>query len=326
MKRFRYRIRVSFVPNHTVRHTPDPSNPDCTHPLSIRRKALKGYKFECQCPRCKHDLNVYQVCCHSSNVALNWHSLVSDISQLQEHPAIDDEHKISIARQYGEIGADLADYPEIPQNPDELHQFLLEGFKRCKPLADEELWAVSPMPQLLNEATIHYNTANKYPQGLFVACFIATSCDPYRFPAPFVSVRSARLFELAKSMLNIASDVNLLMSPIKQLAIEGGHKGDLGRYLGDIDLVSLAHMILIMLLGDLHGGVTLEEQNTEASKQMLRDIDETPGREEEKSIIRLWRTDPTSNMSRAMFDFTVVKQVEALGRLGRAVIRRDFKV
>ena len=266
------------------------------------------------------------MCAISPNVDLNWRGLVSDLSKLRDHPAATDKKRQALARRRGEACADLSDYPVIPRDPDANHEFLRVGFQRCMPLAVVDLWAVSPMPQLLNEATIYYNATKNYACGLFVACFISTACDPYRFPAPFVSSRSARLFEIVKGLLNIASDVELLQRSIKALSSGGNYTAETRDHLGNIDIVSLAHMLLIMLLGSYQDGCALEEQHSEAARQILSDMEQSPGREQEKSLINMWKQDPKSEQARAFFEFAVVQKVEALARLGRGVIKQDFQV
>ncbi len=63
--------------------------PDYTKPKIFRQRGLELYHFECGCPRCADDLDVYQVCQISPMVRYNAFSFVPDASVSLLEPPID---------------------------------------------------------------------------------------------------------------------------------------------------------------------------------------------------------------------------------------------
>ena len=60
------------------------------------------------------------------------------------------------------------------------------------------------------------------------------------------------------------------------------------------------------------------------AKQMLDEINQLPGREQELSLINAWRENPEADQAKAFFEYAVVKQVDALANLGMDVFKMDF--
>lgn len=297
---------------------------DYTYPLSKRREALSPYNFTCQCPRCSRDLNIYQVCALSPNIDLNLASLVSDLSKLRRHPATTSDSKAALANKYSEDVVEIIDSKETPSLLDEHRRYLQIQYRKCRPLVREGFWGVSPLPQVLTEISIYYAEEGNFVYALATACYVATFCDPYRYVAPFHPVRAKGLFLIGKLLANTAAETAALSASVKAMVSKGNFDQKALQALQEIDQVSLCQMLLHMILHQTPEGYAEEWELSVSAREMLSDIDQLPGRDQELSLINAWRQDPSSDQSRAFFDYAVLKQIDALASLGHEIFATDF--
>lgn len=297
---------------------------DYTYPLSKRVEALSPYNFTCQCPRCVDDLTVYQACAALPDI-VGWddQTLLSS-PQLRSHPAAQDPTKVSLARSFGERARELLDSKSTPEPLDERFASLKAQYVQCSELVSGRLWAISPLPQILTEIPIYYAEAGDFVSAATVACHVATMCDPYRYVAPFHPVRTKGLFMIARLLANTAADTAALGQSAQITASKKSVNQKALETLRGIDQVSLCQMLLIMVLWATPAGKEAEWELSASAKTMLDDIDQLPGRDQELSLINAWKNDPHSDQSKAFFDYAVVKQINALGDLGREVLKVDF--
>lgn len=286
-------------------------------------EALAPYFFTCECPRCRQNLINYQVCAQSPVIDMNRQGLVSDLSKLREHPAGVDRNKASLGREYSEKLVDLIDSKETSGSLEERRAVLQTWYQKCQGLISENMWSVSPLPQLLTEISILYAEEGSFVYALATACHIATACDPYRHVAPFHPVRIKGLFLVAKLLANTAADTASLGNSPAVAA-----RGDLNQRalqtLQDIDQVSLCQMLIIMVLKSIPADYVQEWELSISAKQMLDEIKQLPGRGQEQSLISLWEEDPEQDQAQAFFKYAVLKQVEALSDLGLEMLKMDF--
>ncbi|KID87988.1 MYND finger family protein [Metarhizium guizhouense ARSEF 977] len=277
---------------------------DYTMPLSARREALEQYSFECTCARCKGDLNVYQV----RTTYPNTYS-VADVSggDGDEHPAVTDKTTQDVAARYTTQPARLPD--SLPAR----YAALKAQYRLSRRLADANLWAVSPVPQLLAETAIYFAERDDFPCALAVTALAATSCDPFRYAALFHPVRLKNLFMMAKLLANTAESTG-------NTAARGGLYQKLQDTLSNIDQVSLCQMLLIMVIKMCPGDLA-DWELVVAAREMLADIGKLPGREKELSLINAWAADGDAEASRLFFEYAVVRQVGVLARIGMEVVR-----
>ncbi|KAG8421595.1 hypothetical protein J3458_003461 [Metarhizium acridum] len=276
---------------------------DYTMPLSARREALEQYSFQCTCARCKGDLNVYQV----RTACPNTYS-VADVSG-DGHPALTDKAAQDAAARYTTEPARLPD--SLPAR----YAALRAQYRLCRKLVDANLWAVSPVPQLLAETAIYFSEKDNFPYAVAVTALMATSCDPFRYPAPFHPVRLKNLFMMAKLLANTAESTGNAVA-----ASAGGLDQKLQDTLSNIDQVSLCQMLLIMVIKMCPGELADWELSVSA-REMLADIVKLPGREKESSLINGWAADADAEESRLFFEYAVVRQVDVLAGIGREVVR-----
>ncbi|KAK5987358.1 Histone-lysine N-methyltransferase ASHR1-like protein [Cladobotryum mycophilum] len=293
-------------------------------PLSKRKQALSLYKFTCQCPRCKDDLNVYQVAAAFPNLGINSFSLVTDLSKFRQHPALNSPGKQTIARTHCKT-SEVVESPMLADTPSMWRMLLQEEYDECAQLVKEELWAVSPLPELLTGISVYYVKQENIPFALAISCLFATACDPYQYVAPFHPMRLVGLLTIAKLLSNTAADTASLNKSLKSMAVEPSLDQKVQEKLQEIDQVSLCQMLLIMILWSTPAVCAADWDIAVRARDMLNDIDRLSGREKELSLIDEWKRDPKSDQSKAFFEYAVVQQVDALANLGRAVLKLDFK-
>lgn len=283
--------------------------------------------FECRCRHCEDDLNVYQVCGTSSPITnLTRFSLVTDGAKLRENRVASNPSLSASANSYSEAATRAVDSLLIADSAQAQRSLLQKQYRACKQLVKEDLWAMSPLPNVLSEISISYAEDENFPFALAISCHIAIACDPYRHVAAFHSVRLKGLFMIAKLLANTAADTVALTKSVKSVKARAGLDEKVQETLLEIDQVSLCQMLLIMVLKWMPIDHEAEVQLAVAAKEMLTDICQLPGREKESSLIDGWQRDPNNERSRAFFDYAVVQQVDALASLGKAVLKLDFEV
>lgn len=275
------------------------------------------------CQRCEKDLNVYQVCADSPIIDMNRHSLVADIGKLARHPVAINSSRISAARRYSEELSELLDEKESTGSLEGRRTSLRMRYQQCRGLVSEEMWAISPLAQLLSEISILYAEEGNFVYALVTACFIATSCDPYRHVLPYHPIRIKGLLLVAKLLANTAADTASLGNS-QAVASKGDFNQRALQTLQDIDQVSLCQMLLMMILKSVPRGYVQEWEVSITAKQMLDEINQLPGREQELTLINAWRENPEADQAKAFFEYAVVKQVDALANLGMDIFKMDF--
>lgn len=287
---------------------------------------MAHYKFVCQCLRCRDNLNVYQVAAISPTVNLNSQSLVPDVSKFRKHPAASRLSKQSIINQYSEPAEHITSALAAVESPSERRKLLKSEYKKRKPLVEEEVWAVTPLPDILFRISMMYGEEENFAFALAVACFVATACDPYQYASPFHPVRLAGLFTIANLTTHTAAATAILANsatPVAKSTTTLEQKME--ETLREIDQVSLCQMLLIMILQYSPEKYGAELGLVVKARALLDDIEKLAGREQELSLIDEWRRDPNGEKSQAFFEFAVVQQVNALAGLGREILRRDFE-
>ncbi|KAG6008936.1 hypothetical protein E4U43_000081 [Claviceps pusilla] len=340
-------------PTRSASSSTRPSPWPTTHyinPLSKRKSALQEYHFTCQCPRCADNLNVYQVCAQffntktttdSSNTTTSFpHTSCSVIggntSQLRRHPGASDPHKIQLAAQFC-----AEPDPDLMGSSPEARRLLKMHLRGYAALMDNDLWAVSPLPQMLLEVGLCYTHEQKYTYAVVVVAMVAVECDPYRYASPFHVVRLKTLLMLVKLLAWTAEDAAALLErERRRVSSLGGPaaasqagaaeclEGDIVKTLTEMDQVSLSQMLLTMVLraaSPAEGGLDQWSLGLQA-RELLDDIAALRGRDKELSLIHAWRDDPESEASRMFFDYAVVKQMAALASLGKRVMRLEWQV
>ncbi|KEY65659.1 hypothetical protein S7711_08732 [Stachybotrys chartarum IBT 7711] len=293
-------------------------------PIEAGQEIEISYTGKLHLPTLQEEKGPRSVCAESPSLNLNQISVVPNLSQVKKHAAVTKPTTRSSAKTLGEALADMIDSTSTTGSLSERHSALKLQLRRCQPLMTEDLWAVSPLPQLLTEVSIYFAEKGAFASALVVACFVATSCDPYRHPAPHHPVRVKGLFMIAKLLANTAAETAALAISLKSTTPAMSLGQDAQETLQDIDQVSLCQMLLIMVLGAAPAAYMKEWDLSVMAREMLADIEQLPGREKETSLIDAWKANPRTEQSQSFFEYAVVQQVKALAGLAAAILKAEF--
>lgn len=300
---------------------------DNTAPLHKRMENLAQYTFECQCPRCKDDLNIYQTCQLSPSASLNTTWFPDWDTKLRSNKTLSgDDEMLRASRTAQGMALIICESMEPATDLASKEKTLKEQYAACKDLAALDLWALSPLATLLTEISILYSEKQDFAYALFVACFSACEGDAFRFPAPFHPSRVKNLFVIVKLLSNTAPMAAEQSAALKaKTAGEHSTREKLLEKLLEIDQVSLCQMLLVTILKSVPDKSLMDWDLAMEAMDMLQEIENLPGREQEMSLIRLWQESPSEDESQAFFQYAVVKQLDTLSQLGRQVLAEDFE-
>lgn len=270
---------------------------------------------------------MYHASAHYRDFMLNEDSILGDGTKLQTHPAVNTPEKQAVAR-----AAARLHFQPMPAELSDRRSVLQKQLSDCRDLVAAELWAVTPLPQTLTELAIYYAERHDYAPALAIAALLTRDCDPYRFPAPFHPVRAKNLLMAAKLLTNTAADTALAETQhgnrTVQMSARAMESADVGRRLRDalrdIDQVSLAQMLLFMVLDTAPPPHLAAWELAQQARDVMAGIAELKGRDQELSLIGLWRKDPKSDRAQAFFEYGVGQQIDMLANLGRDVLKEDL--
>ncbi|KAH6854556.1 hypothetical protein B0I37DRAFT_301608, partial [Chaetomium sp. MPI-CAGE-AT-0009] len=278
---------------------------DNTLPKSARREALRLYHFECDCPRCKDDLDVYEVCRSSPAIRLNSFSLQPDLAKLR-NPSVD-RTKVSKA----EIDAIYKKWQALPVpegNAEEDHLRLAQArWELCRPLVEARMWAVEPLPTTIGQLAMSWQTSYKMVvYALPLLCFISTECDPIKLVAPFMPWRIKGVMGIVM-LLAVTGE----FTASGELATRCTHEGLVGT-LAMADQVSMCEALLRLAVH--HGSIGASEDwgVLKEAKAMLADLESLQGREQESKLLRAWARDPEDPEGAAFFESQVLGPIKTL--------------
>ncbi|KAM0287780.1 hypothetical protein ACHAQH_000312 [Verticillium albo-atrum] len=293
---------------------------DCTQSLEHRRKALDLYFFECACPRCKEDLNNYQIAARapSSIIKLNTFSVV---------PA---PNKYSETRGEAQGTAQAAGrerrvYETLPSSRDfplpERRRQLIRAYASAT-IGDSDRWAIEPASYFLQEVLTYYKSAEKLEAALAVASLITVESDPYKYVEPFHIQRIQGLMGVANILLGVPPGGDELPSFARRVGKHADFAAAKSNALSNVDYMSLCQIILLLVVRWAPMGHSPEWELFLLYREQLQEIEALQGRDRENGMIRAWASDP--GQMAQFFDFAVVKPMALLAELGKAVLTADF--
>ncbi|KUI62316.1 SET domain and MYND-type zinc finger protein 6 [Cytospora mali] len=259
---------------------------DYTKPKLFRQLGLALYHFNCDCPRCKDDLSVYEACQNSPVVPLNSFSLVPNLQQLRK-PTINppkskkelQEFKDSIEEIY--IACQPPDPSQGPRTIQQRLAYLQHQWRQCQPLIQAGMWAQEPLSLTIEHAIMYYTETGSYAHALSLACFAALHSAPYKYPAPFKERRLKGLMIIAKTLTNTAPP-----SAMEELTKVTDHRVMV--CLLQADQVAMCEALALMV--EKYGPMAHSEEweILDLARSTLQDIASLPGREKEASLLRAW--------------------------------------
>ncbi|KAK0671160.1 hypothetical protein QBC41DRAFT_59708 [Cercophora samala] len=279
-------------------------------PRSVRRQGLRLYHFECDCPRCLDDLDVYQVAQTSPVISLNSFSLQPDLAKFRE-PAID-KSGISM-KQIEDIYK--AVYDQTKPEQDNSIEAAQARWKLCKPLVEAKMWAVEPLPTTILLLATNWQTNYKWAvYALPLACFLATHCDPIKLVAPFMSWRIKGIMVITK-LLAFTGE----LTSSGDLAKRCTHEGIVGA-LAMADQVTMCQALLHIVVHQGSIGAAEDWDVLKEAKMMLKDLESLPGRQDESNLVQAWAKDPEDLQAKAFFESEVLKPVNTLASFAPEIL------
>ncbi|KAI0842860.1 SET domain-containing protein [Hypoxylon sp. FL0890] len=296
-------IEISYIDN------------DMTRPQ--RQKALKTrYYFACVCPRCRDDLDVYQICQSYPHLELNSFSLVPDLNKLR-HPPIKEflssnkPLQQNVEEIYSTCMASLLDL-----NPAEKHRQLCQRWKMCAQLRKAELYAVEPLGFVLGEANPYLHDQGKQTYVLAIACFLALNVHPYRGPSPFYELR-------VKNILVIAKLLGCTISTIRP-ASGTSLTARISQALGKMDRETMCQVLLTMGIHDWQVAHSKEWPVYLQAKDFLNDIESIPGRGTKKALVDAFTRNPNGSEERRFFETAVLEPIRVLAGFALEIMDTEF--
>ncbi|KAK3693902.1 hypothetical protein B0T22DRAFT_451141 [Podospora appendiculata] len=295
-------IRISYI--------------DYTIPRNARREALKLYHFECGCPRCTLDLDVYQACQRSPVIDLNAFSVQPDLQKLRD-PRVD---RSSISAAEIETVYKQWNSQKVPASDEvEAMRVTREQWKLCKPLVEARMWAVEPLPSTILQLMQSYAVGrNQIAYALPLACFLQTEYEPVRYVAPFMPWRIKGVMLIATMLSETA-----YLTARGELAKTYPHKG-LVNILTKSDQLSMCEAMLRLVVHWARIGQTEQWGPLREAVEMLRDIESLEGRARESSLLRKWAKNPEDFEGRAFFQAVVVEPINALAALALEIVEGEL--
>ncbi|KAL1839351.1 hypothetical protein VTJ49DRAFT_1619 [Mycothermus thermophilus] len=270
---------------------------DYTLPRAARHDALRQYHFQCACPRCKDDLDVYDICQASPILSLNSFSIQPDLAKLRNPPI--DRSKVTKP----EIETIYKKWQSLtkPEDADDEEDAQLNLAKSrwslCRPLVEARMWAIEPLPSTILAVASSWQTSYKMiVYALPLLCFLATECEPVKYPAPFTPWRVKGLVAIAKVLAVTAE-----LTASGALATRCVHEGIVGT-LATADQVTLCEALLRLAVRHGEVGAAEDWEVLREAKSMLEDIESLQGRERESNLLRAWAKDPGDPEGAAFFE------------------------
>lgn len=287
---------------------------DYTTPKSARWETLKLYHFQCGCPRCRDDLDVYQVCSTSPNIILNKFSLQPNLSKLRS-PEVD------------RSGVSSADVEAIYQKwhalkiseTMDIMQVARLRWELCKPLVEARMFAVEPLPTgILDFTTLCHSDPKKIAYALPLACFLSTECEPVKLLAPFLPWRVKGLMMVAKLLTHIGE-----MRATGELEKKCSYK-PLVDILTTSDQVSMCEAVLRLVIHWGSMGASEDWDVLREASDILKEIESLQGREQESYFLRTWAKDPKDPEASTFFENAVLKPINDLAALAIGIMGSEL--
>lgn len=303
------------------------STTETTLPRSRRRQALKTqYHFDCVCPRCKDDLNVYQVCQRYPHLDLNSFSLTPDLDLDKfRNPPLDQLIQSNNPLQHSaeEIYPSCS-APLTGSNPSSKHIHLRQRWKTCAPLVKAQAYAVDPLTQVLVEASIYFGgeQVGKLAYGLAISCFVALRSDAYRDPMPFSAVRIKGMFMIGKFLAHTATAA-------ATSSTSGGNGGralaaKVSQALGNMDQLTMGQTILKLIIHHSAVAHSKEWQVYQQANDLLSGLESLPGRETENALVDAFVRNPSGSDEMAFFKNAVLKPLQTLAGFTLEIMDAEF--
>ncbi|KAI1757094.1 SET domain-containing protein [Xylaria castorea] len=297
---------------------------DCNLHLSQRREALKTrYHFTCNCPRCKDDLDVYQVCQGYPHLRLNSLSIVPDIQKLLDSHtpgplSSNESFSATVEEIYSWCSTPLLGLSESDRQK-QLHRRWIA----CKPLRDSRTsaYVIEPLPRVLAEASMYFGEQDNFIYSLCISSFLATNVDPYKAAAPFAPQRVKGLLMIAKLLANTAPAD---LSGSKALTSTKSLRGVISKALGKMDQATMCQILLELVVYHAPAAHSKEWRVFREAKDLLGDLEALQGRETEDTLVKAFMRNPDGAEERLFFEQAILSPLRELSAFCVNIMDSEF--
>lgn len=301
--------------------------PDCTQPLAQRRKDLAHYHFTCSCPRCKDDLDNYQVAALAPPNMQYLQAITLAPSFNPRSPPPPPSEDVTASESGEALEAIKKILPPSGTgnyNLTERHRQLSRAYRASPSLRAGDRWANEPNSHFLAEATSYYVAQGDFEAALAISSLAALESDPYKFVEPFHPHRMHGYMKLANSLTNTAPRPENLHKFAQRVLAATGQPKEPAKTLEKLDHVSLCQIILCLVALHAPKGHSEEWQVLGEAVDMLDEILSLPGRDHEKGLIMGWANNPEEGTMREFFRYAAATPLQALAAVGKAALEAEF--
>ncbi|KAI0136657.1 hypothetical protein BJ170DRAFT_24106 [Xylariales sp. AK1849] len=288
---------------------------------SHRQQALKErWHFICICPRCTDDLDVYHVCQLYPHLVLNSFSLNSDLDIFRDAPVQQSSQANESLQRLVEKIHPICSKPLIDPGVSEGSvQVLRKRWHMCEPLRIAKLYAIEPFPRVMGQASIYFGERNNFPYSLAICCFLALRSDPIKSPMPFSAVRIKGLLMIANLLSNTAP-ISGATLPTSGASVSAR----LTQALSKMDQATMTQAILAIAVRWATMAHSDEWQVCQEAKSQLKDLENLPGRDKEKALIRAWARNQGASEGKLFFEYAVLSPIRELAEFALEVMDTEF--
>ncbi|KAI3323581.1 SET domain-containing protein [Xylariaceae sp. AK1471] len=300
---------------------------DCNIHLSHRQEALKTrYHFTCHCPRCKDDMDVYQVCRGYPHLNLNNLSLAPSLQEPQgthsPGPLNGNESlSTTVEEIYPWCSASLLDLNERDKEKQ-----LRQRWTACQPLRKCDAHAIEPLPRVFAEASMYFGEQGNFAYSLSISSFLAIDVDPYKAAAPFAPQRVKGMWMIAKLLANTAPAATLPPSGTKTLtsAKTKTLQGKILHALSKMDQATMCQVLLELIAYYAPAAHSKEWSVFHEAKDLLSDLEALEGRETEDALVRAFLRNPNGAEERRFFKQAVLDPLRELSAFCLEIMDSEF--
>lgn len=297
----------------------------CETHRSHRQRTLKErYHFQCNCPRCKDDLDVYEVAQAYPHLDLNRLTLTPDLNVFRNLPTAGSlRPNVALQRVVDENFLECSQ-PLTGMDFAERAKLLGQRWEKCAPLRKAKLYAIEPLPRMLSEASIYFTELGRFSHSLVISCFLALNCDPFQHPMPFHPFRVKGMMAVGKLISNTGQDYATGAAGQGSTAGQQPLEARLKQVFEATDSITVAQAALMM--GAWWGPKAHSEewQPYQEAVEVLKDVETLPGRGDEKKMLNIWAKGGQDLEAQLFFQHAVLKPVQELASLALDIIDTEF--
>ncbi|KAI1767580.1 hypothetical protein GGR53DRAFT_99909 [Hypoxylon sp. FL1150] len=292
-----------------------------TNPRSQRQQALTQYHFTCACPRCKDNLDAYQICQRYPHLELNTFSIAPDLERLRNpfpyrHPALSKPFQkmadeIDASCSVSLVGTSMAERSkEIPRR-----------WKACAQLRKAEAYAVDPLRRVFSEASVYFLELGNIKYSLALTCFTLLNSDPFRDPEPFAPQRLKDMFMVTKVLSLTAT------APFPSSVGSGetaAFTASISEVLDGMKQITVCHTMLKIILHYGEMAHSKEWSLFQHASDLLTEVESLPGRETENVLVDAFTKNPNGQGEEYFFKTTVLEPLQKLAEFALEIMNAEF--